>query len=429
MDLPKADVNVQPDARAAASMPVLDSKGSGSWPPSAASVPSAGVPSLPPVEEPASSPKRMVNQHAPHPAWDDESDPSQPYDNPYVSRETANLLWLPRDPLGILNLDDTVDMFKCLTSAPGLGSLGYYDDEEEDDNLGVLSMLSAMESIDERDGIQMEEVVRHQLQEPFLQSNQHLVESPDGMMSPPLSVVVPDMQIPEIQVDVPEVIRVRERTETDIEDTEGKPAEIPLISKRISISDTNRPNRVSRGPSSSPKRPTTTGNQVRATSGYRSFSGGSRMSRFSIRSPSSHMSGSDQLSSVATPMTEDGFSTRPAFRNQASFTRSTLTIIHATSPASDVASVSRRSSRASRQGPLSEAGTARFSAHTRYATSHVTAHEAVIEEAIAEERDAAEVREAKEQQEAEQAEQGPAWWKAWAFTNTQASQPPPSMAV
>jgi hypothetical protein len=121
------------------------------------------------------------------------------------------------------------------------------------------------------------------------------------------------------------------------------------------------------------------------------------------------------------PILDHEMGIRPPFRNQASFTRSTLSVVHASS-AGDTASITRRSSRASR-GPPSEVGTTRLSAHTRYATSHVTAHEAVIEEAIAEERDAAAQREEREEEEEAKASESPPWWKAWAFTSTEKQEP------
>jgi len=64
----------------------------------------------------------------PHPAsapWDDQRLPDLPYDNPFYSRAIDDALWLPRNPLGLLNLDDTVDLRVSITvdqSASRLGS-------------------------------------------------------------------------------------------------------------------------------------------------------------------------------------------------------------------------------------------------------------------------------------------------------------------
>ncbi|KAF9242543.1 hypothetical protein BU15DRAFT_86750 [Melanogaster broomeanus] len=76
--------------------------------------------SVPPIASP------LVSKHPPHPAWDDESRYDIPYDNPYYTRTITNTLWLPRNPFGLLDLDDTVDVQKSLTSEPGAGDLSHW---------------------------------------------------------------------------------------------------------------------------------------------------------------------------------------------------------------------------------------------------------------------------------------------------------------
>lgn len=66
----------------------------------------------------------LVIPHEKHPAWDDNARLDRPYDNPYYSRPIYNHLWLPKNPVGILDLDDTVDVFRALTSDPTHGQLG-----------------------------------------------------------------------------------------------------------------------------------------------------------------------------------------------------------------------------------------------------------------------------------------------------------------
>jgi hypothetical protein len=69
----------------------------------------------------------FLSQVVPHPpmvAWDDESHMDLPYDNPYYTRSIRNTLWLPRDPFGLLDLDDTVDLRTAITSEPTAGNLG-----------------------------------------------------------------------------------------------------------------------------------------------------------------------------------------------------------------------------------------------------------------------------------------------------------------
>jgi hypothetical protein len=65
----------------------------------------------------------LVSPHPPHPRWNDESDPDHPYDNPYYSRPIKNSLWLPRNPCGLLDLDDTIDLSEALTSSERSGDL------------------------------------------------------------------------------------------------------------------------------------------------------------------------------------------------------------------------------------------------------------------------------------------------------------------
>ncbi|KAI0304281.1 hypothetical protein B0F90DRAFT_1809149 [Multifurca ochricompacta] len=71
-----------------------------------------------------SSNNSLVSPRPPHPRWDDASDPDHPYDNPYYIRPIGNTLWLPRNPCGLLNLDDTVDLSTALTSTENSGVLG-----------------------------------------------------------------------------------------------------------------------------------------------------------------------------------------------------------------------------------------------------------------------------------------------------------------
>jgi len=76
-------------------------------------------------EEPRSD-SSLVSHRPPHPRWDDESDPDHPYDNPHYCKPIGNSLWLPRNPCDVLDLDDTVDLSKALTSSQSSGVLRSY---------------------------------------------------------------------------------------------------------------------------------------------------------------------------------------------------------------------------------------------------------------------------------------------------------------
>jgi len=65
-----------------------------------------------------------VTINPPHPPWDDNSLPDQPYQNPYYVLPIKDALWLPMNPIGTLDLDMTVTMTVSLTSEPGAGRLG-----------------------------------------------------------------------------------------------------------------------------------------------------------------------------------------------------------------------------------------------------------------------------------------------------------------
>ncbi|KAH0586243.1 hypothetical protein H2248_007495 [Termitomyces sp. 'cryptogamus'] len=66
----------------------------------------------------------LAVKHAPPISWDDETTEDLPYDNPFYTRTFDNVLWLPRDPFGTLDLDDTVDLRVSLCVDVIVGQLG-----------------------------------------------------------------------------------------------------------------------------------------------------------------------------------------------------------------------------------------------------------------------------------------------------------------
>jgi hypothetical protein len=71
-----------------------------------------------------------VVPHPPLVAWDDETNVDLPYDNPYYTRSIRDVLWLPRDPFGLLDLDDTVDVRRSITSQPMASELGSWPGQD-----------------------------------------------------------------------------------------------------------------------------------------------------------------------------------------------------------------------------------------------------------------------------------------------------------
>lgn len=61
-------------------------------------------------------------------AWDDQTTVDLPYDNPFYTRPYSDVLWLPDNPCGILNMDDTVDLKVSLTTDISAGQMGTWLD-------------------------------------------------------------------------------------------------------------------------------------------------------------------------------------------------------------------------------------------------------------------------------------------------------------
>jgi hypothetical protein len=73
----------------------------------------------------------LVVPHSSPIPWDDQTTIDLPYDNPFYTRTYADVLWLPRNPCGILNLDDTIDLKVSLTTDVPAGQLGTWLDIPE----------------------------------------------------------------------------------------------------------------------------------------------------------------------------------------------------------------------------------------------------------------------------------------------------------
>lgn len=67
---------------------------------------------------------RIVVPHPPPVPWDDQTTYELPYDNPFYTRNINNVLWLPRNPCGTLDLDDTIDLRTSLTVELSASELG-----------------------------------------------------------------------------------------------------------------------------------------------------------------------------------------------------------------------------------------------------------------------------------------------------------------
>ena len=185
---------------------------------------------------------RPVVRHAPPAPWDDQGNLDLPYDNPFYSRAIDNVLWLPRNPLGVLDLDDTVDLKVSITVEAPAGRLG--------------SWLGIGES----------------------SSPEELVPSGDSEpVKAPLSPRIPFEQLPDVDgtedIDLPLVIAKRvQAKEGDVEKTLRPRKSSAFIRKASGDSNTNGlPMSVRQ------RRASTLGRPAQAT--YRSFSGSTGRTR------------------------------------------------------------------------------------------------------------------------------------------------------
>ena len=71
----------------------------------------------------------LVQPHPPTKPWDDIPRHDIPYKNPCYGSKIDGFLWLPRNPLGKLDLDDSVELRRAITTEAGGGGLGEWVDE------------------------------------------------------------------------------------------------------------------------------------------------------------------------------------------------------------------------------------------------------------------------------------------------------------
>ncbi|KAG9102105.1 hypothetical protein FRC06_002321 [Ceratobasidium sp. 370] len=74
----------------------------------------------------------LVVPHSGREPWDDAPDHTATYDNPYYTQHVPEYLWLPKNPLSELDLNDTVDLHRALTSEADAGDMAesIFTDEE-----------------------------------------------------------------------------------------------------------------------------------------------------------------------------------------------------------------------------------------------------------------------------------------------------------
>ncbi|KAJ7459911.1 hypothetical protein FB451DRAFT_1341703 [Mycena latifolia] len=96
------------------------------------------------MPEEVPGPEVPIVPHPSPPTWDDDNTTDLPYDNPFYTRTINNALWLPRDPFGKLDLDDTIDLKIALTVDPTGGRLGFWLDLPETASPMQMSLVSSV---------------------------------------------------------------------------------------------------------------------------------------------------------------------------------------------------------------------------------------------------------------------------------------------
>ncbi|KIP05154.1 hypothetical protein PHLGIDRAFT_108550 [Phlebiopsis gigantea 11061_1 CR5-6] len=301
----------------------------------------------------------LVVSHPAHPVWDDDSNPDTPYDNPYYTRPISDTLWLPRDPLGILNLDDTIDLRMSLTSEPGAGKLGAWQEDEFLSSAIESALATSFGSVDV-DSIS-------------LRTSRHL-EHPDAEALPVGTTSYPEFG--------------------------QRPLEQPVghtSSVRPSLLSPRRPSNISVGRerSLSPRRPAPL-RDMPSSSAYRSFSLGAESFASSGRPTPSHLSvpsiGRNRSSSVDAASVGPHSMAHSYFTPGASGLRSVIRAPGVRTPSS-----------------LASPG----------AGSIISVRETVVSEAIAEEHLAAQARQRQEQADEEKAKEPRSWLTSWLYSRGQ----------
>lgn len=100
------------------------------------------IPNAPLHTKPSSPVRGFVACHPPPEPWDDQELLDLPYDNPFYCRAIDNSLWLPRDPTGPLDLDDTIDLKSSITVDESVGQLGSWIAADEAASLEEVSIAS-----------------------------------------------------------------------------------------------------------------------------------------------------------------------------------------------------------------------------------------------------------------------------------------------
>jgi len=321
-----------------------------------------------------------VKINPPHPPWDDNSLPDQPYENPYYTLPIKDALWLPMNPIGTLDLDATVTMNVALTSEPGAGYLGPLSERLT----SVGSVLSGL-TADLESAISVDEM---SINDPPLDGTEE-IELPPTIASRVQNLKSDgDVSTTDQQSDL---LRARPRPRTSGSATSRRPG-ISLLTGSV----TQLP--LSSSPLNSPPVAPIDTNEV--------FPVSPSLLTGSLRS----MSSSPLLKTTGTVE-------RRTYPRYASMDR--LTVQHPTQtspprrPSLNQMNSANSIGQYSSLPPLSNVGGSRFA--QRSMISYVSAQSVAIQEALNEETEVLQQSHIQLQEEAEKQNAPRSWWTSWAF--------------
>lgn len=292
-----------------------------------------------------------VITHPPPVAWDDQANIDLPYDNPYYTREISNVLWLPRNPTGILDLDDTVDLNTPLTVEGTLNMLGKWMGEPAARSLAELTEVPS----------------------PTSAAQDQASEPDSGLAYQGTFLEVDGTE----EIELPTVIAKRvEAKEDDIEQT-NRPRRPSANRRRLSSAEKSTLSVVS----GKTRKPSAL-DGPQNSSGYRSFSD---------RGPNRARS-----SSIMSTLQPPRLRLERTRSSNFEFGRAQANLVAANTTGSHVSLNSPSILRA----------------------QNVTAHEAIIQEVLAEEQDALLDRLHVEHAEAAKAKTTKSWLTSWMFRKT-----------
>ncbi|CAE6451481.1 unnamed protein product, partial [Rhizoctonia solani] len=109
----------------------------------------------------------LVVPHVGREPWNDNPDGTATYDNPYYTQPVPEYLWLPRNPLSLLDLNDTVDVHRALTSEADSGDMSESISLDDEAAVGSFRDDASMDPFTEITGeecIALSTVIRDRLE-------------------------------------------------------------------------------------------------------------------------------------------------------------------------------------------------------------------------------------------------------------------------